>query len=94
MVFAPADIESDEHVDLVVVLDLCHQLAPPFAPVDSCDGASRHPRYERPRACSGLAPISDNPPPTRLGDNTPRIIKDRGDQSCRARQAATAQHAR
>ena len=37
--------------------------------------------------------ISDHPPPTRPGDNTPRIIEDRGDQSCRARQAVTVQHA-
>lgn len=42
----------------------------------------------------GPAPISDHTPPTKPGDNTPQIIKDRGQQSCRAQQAVTAQHAR
>ncbi len=34
--------------------------------------------------CSGRAPISDHQPPTRPGDNTPRIMGDWGRESCRA----------
>jgi hypothetical protein len=30
------------------------------------------------------APISDHQPPTRPGDNTPRIMDDWGQESCRA----------
>lgn len=32
----------------------------------------------------GRAPISDHQLPTRPGDNTPRIMDDWGQQSCRA----------
>ncbi|KGD39322.1 hypothetical protein DO72_3542 [Burkholderia pseudomallei] len=47
-------------------------------------GESRHPRYGRPQICLGRAPISDHQPPTRPGDNTPRIMSDWGRESCRA----------
>lgn len=30
------------------------------------------------------APMSDHQPPTRPGDNTPRIMSDWGQESCRA----------
>ena len=36
------------------------------------------------------APISDHPTPIEPGDNTPRIMNDWGQQSCRTRQANTS----
>jgi hypothetical protein len=38
----------------------------------------------RPRNNLGLAPISDHQLPARPGDNTPRIMDDWGQKSCRA----------
>ena len=83
VVLALTDVDTDEHVDAVVVLD--HDWLRPL-------------RFQRPgprrqvpastlRTTSATthsrAPISDHPTPTRPGDNTPRIINDWGQQSCR-----------
>lgn len=94
VVFAFADLESDEHVDMAdlsIWVTICPSVR---SRSTACGGASRHPRYELPRACSGLAPVSDHSPPTRPGDNTLPDHQGQGDQSCRALQAATAQHGR
>jgi len=44
-------------------------------------GKSRHPRYGRPQDVPGRAPISDHQPPTRPGDNTPRIMTATGGEN-------------
>jgi hypothetical protein len=45
-------------------------------------GKSRHPRYGRPQDVPGRAPsISDHQPPTRPGDNTPRIMAATGGEN-------------
>ncbi|KGD39045.1 hypothetical protein DO72_3041 [Burkholderia pseudomallei] len=80
-----ADIDTDEDVDGVMLLVLLHRSMCGMNEL-ACNlgGESRHPRYGRPRICLGRAPISDHQPPTRPGDNTPRIMSDWGRESCRA----------
>lgn len=68
VMLAPADVETDEHVDFVKSVDPGDHFVLRFIR----GGAPRHPRYERPRACSGPARISDHPPPTRSGGSPAR----------------------
>jgi hypothetical protein len=82
-VLSLANVNADENVNAVVIVD--HECSRLLSSLARNHGIkSRHPRYERPRNESGPAPISDHLMPIRPGDNTPRIINDWGQQSCRA----------
>ncbi|KGS93396.1 hypothetical protein X963_4503 [Burkholderia pseudomallei MSHR7498] len=85
VMLAFADIDTDEDVDGVMLLVLLHRSMCGMNEL-ACNlgGESRHPRYGRPQICLGRAPISDHQPPTKPGDNTPRIMSDWGRESCRA----------
>ena len=83
VVFSFADIDTDEHVDAAIVLDHHSSVQSNFTGL--VHGVkSRHPRYERPRRLLRVEPLSAiTRRPIRSGDNTPRIIDDWGQQSCR-----------
>src|SRR3954454_3967975 len=92
MVLAFADIDSEEDIDLGMVLD--HAF-----PSGSrnrahmcwlgCGVRARHPRYKRPRILSARPLSAISLAPSGPGDITPRIMVDWGQESCRGRQAST-----
>jgi hypothetical protein len=94
VVFAFADVESDEHVDLVVSVDIgdhCSSVRSVRQRAAVRLGIHVTNDLERARAWPLSAITHRRPGPV---TTPPRIMGDRGDQSCRARQAATAQHGR
>ena len=96
MVFSLADIDADEHIDVIVSDDARshpHSFRPNRLrrpePVAASLGIHVT-NGSQPRL--GPVPISDHTPPTGSGDNTPQIMNsDRGQRSCRTQQANTHQ---
>ena len=89
VVLALADIHADEHIDGLRMSWVLHISLPAMSrehiPTDQRQPASASTL----QAVSVLdrSPISDSGLPTGSGDNTPRIMIDWGQESCRTRLA-------